>query len=88
MSRIVEIADKIAVVAVKFGVDEQISTDLGRAIVDLIMEYTGGGYLYVPRVDRDFRDACVIRRFNGDNHEEVCAHFKISRSTLYRIINR
>jgi len=47
----------------------------------------GGDCLYIPKTDKQKRNAEIKKMFNGVNYNEVCAEIGISKSTLYRILN-
>lgn len=65
---------------------------LAAGLAPLLARRIGGRY--VPKVfragsvERDLRDAAVLKKFNGRNREEVLREFRISRRLFYSILAR
>ena len=81
-----QIIDDLVAVALQFGLSRQLASDFARAAVDRMTKNIGGGSLYIPKEDKESRDAKIRARFNGVNHDELCRVFGVSKRTLYRII--
>lgn len=54
--------------------------------VSLMFATMRGGFVITRREASRYRDAAVLRDFNGRNHAEVMRRYEISQTTLYRII--
>ncbi|WP_161786362.1 Mor transcription activator family protein [Methylobacter sp. BBA5.1] len=83
-----QIAADIETIAVKFGLSEQLASDLSSAVIERIRSNLGGETYYIPKVDKQRRNNLIRSRFNGVNHADICSAFNISKSTLYRILAR
>ena len=72
--------------AIKLGVSKSVALDLAKALLEQIKKHAGGGCIYVRKPSKDQRNDEIRKMFNGVNCQEVCDAFKISRSTMYRIV--
>jgi Mor family transcriptional regulator len=69
-----------------FSLSENAAMPLADRIADHLFVLAGGREFYVPRVDRKRRNAAIREAFNGQNMEEVCSRYGVSKSQLYRIV--
>lgn len=81
-----QIEDELTLVALKFGVSKPLAADLSKALLECIKNAFEGDCLYIPKVNKQERNNAIKKRFNGVNHNEVCAEFEVSKSTLYRVL--
>lgn len=69
-----------------FSLPENAALPLADRIADHLFSLAGGSELYIPKVDRKRRDAAIRDQFNGENRDEICQDYGISRRQLYRIV--
>lgn len=60
---------------------------MADAIVAEVQFEFGGQQVYMP-LKSDFINSLIVRQFNGDNIPELVRRFRISRSTVYGLINK
>lgn len=79
-------ADMVREISQATGAPEGHAINIASRILRAVQLRYQGERVYVPapRCDED----AVLRDFNGNNHREVCRTHEISRSTLYRLIDR
>lgn len=65
---------------------ETAALPLADRIADNLFAMAGGREFYVPKVDRKRRNAAIREAFNGQNMEELCRRYGVSKSQLYRIV--
>lgn len=68
------------------GFNERLATAIASEAWGALVEELRGDRIYVSPSKAE-RDAEVLRDFDGTNHDQVCRDHKISRPTLYRILN-
>jgi hypothetical protein len=73
--------------AVAFGMQEAPAREFAATLVDRIRA-NHAGQVYISGPDKNQRNERIRRMFNGVNHGVVCAEFGISKSTLYRVIQK
>jgi Mor family transcriptional regulator len=66
------------------GINGRAARDLARAVCERIILRAGGKQCYIPLEDRSRLRAEALADFTGDNHDEVCSRYRISRKTLLR----
>ena len=81
-----QMTDDLVFVALRFGLTEQLAGDLSVAIIEKLMDTCGGGAVYLPKQDKTLRNKLIKQRFNGNNRDQICTEFGISKSTLYRVL--
>ena len=71
------------------GLKEKLSSQIAEDVLRGLQRLRGGDELYIPKGQGTAsRDAEVRAAFRGNNRDEVCRQFKISRRTFYRIVRR
>lgn len=67
------------------GIDDARGT--AAAVVARLACDWGGQQIYIPRRSH-FVEAVILAEFTGDNVPELVKKYRMSRSAIYRIINR
>ena len=67
------------------GIDDARGT--AAAVVARLATDWGGQQIYIPRRSR-FVEAVILAEFTGNNVPELVKKYRMSRSAIYRIINR
>lgn len=75
------------VVREKTGFSEQLAVLIAGELVEILLDEFRGEQIYMSP-SRLERDTAVLIEFNGRNHGEICDRHEISRSTLYRILQK
>lgn len=71
------------------GLHEPIATQIAERVLRGLRRRRGGDELYVPKGSAGrARDEKVRSAYKGNNRDEVCRDFGISRSTFYSILAR
>jgi len=73
------------------GMHEHLALPIADEILGLLQTEFGGSRVYIPSATKRMineRNKRVMAAFTGDNHDQVCRDNGITRSTLYRILNR
>ncbi len=70
------------------GMDERAASIFADKLAAEVRRETGGREIYVPAINRDLRDAQIRHEFNGQNIDEMCRRYGLSRSSIYRIAGR
>lgn len=73
----------------ELGLTEDEAVRIACGMARWIAPRAGGDVLYVPKaceIDRAARNAAIRREFNGRNRDEICARYRVSKSTFYDII--
>ena len=77
------------ILSAETGLNEALASQFAAAVLRGLQRLRGGDELYVPKGQGTARrDAEVRAAFRGNNREEVCRRFGISRRTFYRIVGR
>lgn len=79
-------ADIVSVLVRETGAQEQYVFNVAAQIVAAVSHRYSGQSVYFSEVR--YNPEQVLRDFNGRNHSEVCRRHRISRATLYRVLNR
>lgn len=58
---------------------------LGRDVADTLALEWGGQSVYVP-MDNARRNAAIYEEFNGQNHHDLAARYRLSIHQIYKII--
>lgn len=74
--------------AIRLGLDEQTADAFAEEIVAGICLKYGGTERHIPKRNREAIHAGVARDYDGQNREQVCRRYGVSRATFYRIIGR
>lgn len=69
----------------RYGMAEVAASSMADLIASELRRECGGRELYVPAINRDLRDTQIRREFNGQNIDEMCKRYQLSRSSIYRI---
>lgn len=69
-----------------FDLNENAALPLAERIAEHLFTLAGGSELYVPKLDRQRRNAAIRDAFNGQNREELCGRYGISKRQFYRIL--
>jgi len=81
-----------AIVREEIGMNEGFASQIAAAIVrGMRRRFRGhclGDYYLAEQsaADREERDAAIRAEFNGQNRDEVCQKYGISKSRLYQIV--
>ncbi len=68
------------------GLHEQMALPIAESICgELAQEMDTSGH-QESATSREARNAAIRREFRGDNHREVMRRYRISQSTLYRVV--
>lgn len=80
--------DQVAAkLAPRLGNNMDNARELAELVIDEIRALLGPGEVYI-RQPRLYDPEKVLADFTGDNAAEVIAEHRISRATLYRLLNR
>lgn len=67
-------------------IPEDKATGIANGLIKFLCQYSGGVYIPKSEIHKPARNRQIRAAFNGRNHAEVMARFRISRRTLYRVI--
>lgn len=68
-------------------IEPSFSEDVAVQIEQQIRQEYAGERVYIPKHDPD-RRAKVLKRFNGNNVDDVARQFGVHRVTVYRFLRR
>lgn len=68
----------------KFGLIDPQARDLAEAVVVNLCHKVGGESFYINK--KNINETQIKREFNGQNRDELCQKYNISKATFYRII--
>ncbi|ADE14159.1 conserved hypothetical protein [Nitrosococcus halophilus Nc 4] len=75
-----------AAIGQAFDMNENVALPLAERIAEHLFTLAGGSKLYVPKLDRQQRNAAILEQFNGRNAAELCGRYGISKAQFYRIL--
>jgi len=84
-----ELLDKQIAMFRRLGHDEKSALRLARAVMLTLAEHGGGHQWYLPRADDvrvALRDIEIYRRANRDNIEALAREYRLTPSSIYRIV--
>lgn len=89
-STIQDLSELIGATLLREGVEPEIAARLVLATVLAISTGIGHRKVYVPGpewAERALRDGMIWGQWRGDNVQELCARFDLSRAQVYRILS-
>ena len=75
-----------AIVREEIGMTEHFASQISAAIVQGLRKRFSAQEIYIPAPSKAERNAAIKRDFNGQNRDEICRRYGVSRSTLYEIV--
>lgn len=73
---------------VKSGVTQELSSIAANDAALRIKKSFGGVCLYIPRVEKDLRNAKIKKEFNGQNYDELAIKYGLSHVRIRDIIKK
>lgn len=77
-----------AALVAAFDMPEDLASIMAFKLTEAQRQVAPASELYVPAPDKARRNAAIRSMFNGQNLDEVCRAFSVSKTTVYRACSR
>lgn len=71
-----------------FSIDERLAVALAEPLLAAMRRNHACDKIYVPAPDTSLRDEAIRREYNGNNRDELCRRYNLSRSGFYKAVSR